>query len=94
MFQTHSQYIDVESGFHVIELRDDLGTKHVLQIAIGHEACPACGGVYPKTNTNEIDPKAAAANAAAALNRSRENLLAYAEKHGVRVKKAGLANSF
>jgi hypothetical protein len=86
MFQTHAQYIDPESGFHVIELRDELGTRHLIQIAIGHEACPACGSVYPKTNTGEIDPRAAAAEITAALNLSRKNLLAYAEKHGLKVR--------
>jgi hypothetical protein len=86
MFQTHAEYIDPESGFHVIELRDEHGARHLVQIAIGHEACPACGSVYPKTNTEEIDPKAAAANVAASLNLSQRNLLAYAAKHGVKVK--------
>jgi hypothetical protein len=88
MFQAHTQYIDAESGFHVIELRDEHVARHMVQIAIGHEACPACGCVYPKNNVGEIDPREAAKQAAAGLEHSRQRLLAYAGKHGVHVRPA------
>lgn len=86
MFRPHTQYLDLGSGFHIVELLDEQGNKHLVQIAVGHEACPACGGVYPKTNVGEIDPKAAVANITAELEQSRQSLLQYAKKHGVQVK--------
>jgi hypothetical protein len=86
VFRVHSQYIDTASGFHVIEMRDERGSRHLLQIAIGYECCPACGAAYPKDNLGEIDPKAAAAEVGTALDRSRQNMAAYALKHGVKLK--------
>lgn len=86
MFRVHSQHIDSGSGYHCIELRDEHGNRHLLQIAIGHGSCPACGAVHPKDNLGEIDPKAAVAKVSAALDRSKENMAAYAARHGVRVK--------
>ncbi len=86
MFRIHSQHIDSGSGYHNIELRDEHGNRHMLQIAIGHERCPGCGAVYPKDNLDEIDPKAAVDKVSAALDRSKENIAAYAARHGVRVK--------
>jgi len=49
MFSVHQQYLDLASGFHVIELRDERGNRHMVQLAVGHDACPACGAVHPKT---------------------------------------------
>jgi hypothetical protein len=86
MFRPHTQYLDLASGYHVIELLDEHGTKHLVQIAVGHEACPACGAVQPKNNVGEIDPKAAVTEVSTALEQSRQDLLEYAKKHGVRVK--------
>jgi hypothetical protein len=84
-YQLHSEYVDEGSGFHVIVLRD--GRKeHILQIAIGYDSCPACGAVYPKTNLNEIDPKAAAATAVSGLNKSQNDRLLYAKKHNLTVR--------
>jgi hypothetical protein len=85
MFRPHTQYLDPATGFHVIELQDENGVRHLVQIAVGHEACPACGAVYPKNNLGEIDPKAAVAKINAALDQSRANLLEYAKKHGVKI---------
>ena len=86
MFRVHTQYLDAASGFHVIELRDEHGTQHLVQIAVGHTACAACGAVYAKDALDEIDPKAVVAKVNAALDQSRQNLLSYAKRHGVRVK--------
>ena len=92
MFQVHAQYLDPASGFHVIELRDEDGVQHLVQIAVGHEKCYACGAVYPKDALGEIDPKAAVAKVNAALDQSRENLLNYVKKHGLKVRKASSAS--
>ncbi|HEV2274435.1 MAG TPA: hypothetical protein VGR96_09730 [Acidobacteriaceae bacterium] len=86
MFQLHTQYVDAASGFHVIELRDEKGTAHVIQIAVGHASCPACGHVTPKDNLGEIDPKAVVAKVNAALDRSQQNLLTYARKHNLKIR--------
>lgn len=85
MFTLHEQYLDLASGFHVIELRD--GKKqHIVQIAIGHDSCPACGAVHPKANLDEIDPKALVAQVNESLNASHTAMLAYARKHGIQVR--------
>jgi hypothetical protein len=85
-YSLHQQYLDLASGFHVIELRDERGNRHLVQISVGHDSCPACGAVHPKTNLGELDPKAAIAQINEALNTSQNNLMAYAAKHGLKVK--------
>lgn len=85
-FQLYQQYLDIASGFHVIELRDERGYKHLVQIAVGHDACPACGAVHPRDNLGELDPKAAVAHVNEQLNASQANVLAYARKHGLKVR--------
>ena len=85
-YQLHQQYLDLASGFHVIELRDERGHKHLLQIAVGHDACPACGAVHPKTNLGELDPTAAIIMHNEALNTSLQAMLEYAKKHALTVK--------
>ncbi len=86
MYNLHEQYLDLASGFHVIELRDERGNRHVVQIALGHDACPACGGVRPKDNLHAIDPAAAIRAVNDALNTSQQQMLAYAGKHGLKVR--------
>ena len=56
MYSLHQQYLDLGSGFHVIELRDERGNRHLVQLAIGHDACPACGAVYPKRQPGRPGP--------------------------------------
>lgn len=85
-YQLHQQYLDTASGFHVIELRDERGNRHILQIGVGHDSCPACGAVHPKTNLGELDPTAAIVAHNESLNSSLENMLAYAKAHGLTVK--------
>lgn len=85
MFALHEQYLDLASGFHVIELRDGK-TQHLIQIAIGHDACPACGAVHPKTNLGELDPKVLVAEVNEQLNKSQAGMIAYARKHGIPLK--------
>jgi len=86
VYQLYQQFLDTASGFHVIELRDERGNKHLVQIAVGHDACPACGAVHPKTNIGELDPKAAVAQVIAELDYSQQNALAYAKKHGLQIR--------
>jgi hypothetical protein len=86
MFSLHQQYLDLGSGFHVIELRDERGNRHLLQLAIGHDACPACGAVHPKDNLGGLDPAAAVREVAQALNTSQRQMLTYAGKHGLTVR--------
>lgn len=86
MYNLHEQYLDLASGFHVIELRDERGNRHVVQIAVGHDACPACGAVHPKDNLHTIDPAAAVQAVNDALNTSQQQMLAYAGKHRLRIR--------
>jgi hypothetical protein len=86
MYRIHTQFLDLASGFHVIELRDERGHRHLLQLAIGHTACPACGAVQPKDNLGALDPAVAVASVNEALNTSQRQMLAYAEKHGLALR--------
>ena len=86
MYSLHQQYLDTASGFHVIELRDERGNRHLVQLAVGHEACPACGTVLPKSNLETLDPAAAIAQVQEALNTSQQQMLSYARKHGLTVR--------
>jgi len=83
MYRLHEQYLDVASGFHVIELRDERGNRHLIQLAVGHDGCPACGTVYPKDSLGALDPAAAIARVNEALNTSQQQMLNYAGKHGL-----------
>lgn len=86
MYNLHEQYLDLASGFHVIELRNQYGHRHLVQIQLGHDACPACGAVHPKSNLDTLDPVAAVAEVREALNTSQRQLLAYAAKHQLAMK--------
>jgi hypothetical protein len=86
MYSLHQQYLDTASGFHVIELRDERGNRHLVQLAIAHDACPACGSVYPKNNLGALDPAAAIARVNEALNTSQQQMLKYAATHGLTVR--------
>ena len=86
MYSLHQQYLDMASGFHVIELRDERGNRHLIQLAVGHDSCPACGAVHPKDNLDSLDPAAAVAKVNEALNTSQRQMLNYAGKHGLTVR--------
>jgi hypothetical protein len=86
MYSLHEQYLDVASGFHVIELRDERGNRHLVQLAVGHDSCPACGAVHPKNSLGALDPAAAIARVKEALNTSQQQMLNYAVKHGLIVR--------
>jgi hypothetical protein len=86
MYSLHQQYLDLSGGFHVIELRDERGHRHLIQLAIGHDACPACGTVHAKDNLGALDPAAAIQQVRDVLNTSQQQMLSYAAKHGLTVK--------
>ena len=86
MYSLHQQYLDLASGFHVIELRDERGHRHLIQLAIGHDTCPACGMVHAKDNLGALDPAGAVQQVTSALNTSQQQMLTYAAKHGLMVK--------
>jgi hypothetical protein len=86
MYSLQQQYLDLASGFHVIELRDQRGNRHLIQLAVGADACPACGAVHPKDNLGALDPAAAVRQINVALNTSQRQMLAYAGKHGLTVR--------
>ena len=86
MYSLQQQYLDMASGFHVIELRDERGNRHLIQLAVGHDGCPACGAVHPKDSLGALDPGAAIARVNEALNTSHQQMLDYADKHGLIVR--------
>jgi hypothetical protein len=86
MVQIYSQHVDTGSGFHVIELRDTAGNRHIVQIAVGADKCPMCGAVYPKDDLAAIDPKVMVAAVSDGLQQAEANVRAYAKKHGLKVK--------
>jgi hypothetical protein len=86
MYSLHEQYLDLGSGFHVIELRDERGNRHLVQLAVGHDACPACGAVYPKNNLDDLNPAAAVQQVKESLNASQQQMLTYAGRHALTVR--------
>lgn len=86
MFMLHEQYVDLAAGNHVLEFRDEKNSKHLIQIAIGHDSCVACGAIFPKTNHGDIDPQTMAQSVVDDLNKLRKSQLDYAAKHNLRVK--------
>jgi hypothetical protein len=86
MYQLYQQHLDSASGFHVIELRDEHGNKHLVQIAVGHDSCPACGHVHLPKDLDALDSKAMVAQVIESLNQSHADMHAYAQKHGLQVK--------
>jgi hypothetical protein len=86
MYSLHQQYLDMGSGFHVIELRDERGSRHLIQLAVGHDTCPACGAVHPRDNLDTLDPIATVEKITDEINASQQQMLIYAAKHGLTVK--------
>lgn len=75
-------------GMHVFHLEEPVsGAEHKLQICIGHDSCPLCGHVIPKTNTGELAPYEYEKQELANLDHSHGNQDAYAKKHQVPVRK-------
>jgi hypothetical protein len=83
VYEISEQFVDTKSGMHVVRLRRNTdGHEHLVQIHIGHSACPACGAVRHALG-REIDPKIAVANVIKDLEASYLAMLEYADKHGV-----------
>lgn len=73
---------------HYAVLHDhETGAEHHLVIHTGHDSCPHCGHVQPKTNTGELDFKAILAEQLANLEQSHAQSVAYAKRHNIPVKK-------
>ena len=64
--------------------------EHHLIIFVGHDACPTCGHVQPKTNTGELDFQAILREELAALEKSHAQSVAYAKKFRVPVLRMSL----
>lgn len=83
----HQEHVDPKTGMHIVHLHNpDTGAEHMMQFAIGHDACHHCGHAVAKTNLDELDPKAHIASEIAELNLSHANLVAYAETHRLPLK--------
>jgi hypothetical protein len=88
-WQVVTQHVDKQLGMHIIHLRDAWSkAHHIVQILIGHDSCPLCGHVKPKTNTGELDPRKIVAQEVAALEKVHSNIDSYSKRHGVPVKLA------
>jgi hypothetical protein len=92
-FTIHSQHVDKALGRHYVRLHDpDSGAEHHLVIYLGHDACPTCGHVKPKTNTGELDFRAILAEELKNLTVSHAQSEQYAKKHGIPIlRKDGTA---
>lgn len=85
-WQVKSQHVDKALGHHVVLLHDPhSGAGHVLQIIVGHEACPVCGHVKIAENVNEINPHEIIAQEVVNLEKAHAQSHHYARKHGVPV---------
>lgn len=69
---------------HYAVLHDPVtGAEHHLVIYAGHDSCPTCGHVKPKTNTGQLDFKAILKEEIANLEKSHAQSVAYAKKFNV-----------
>lgn len=84
-YQIHDQYVDLAAGMHVIEIRDG-STSEIVQVALRNHSCPACGVLYPKASLAEYDPKAKVAELIEQREASKAEVMAYAQKHGIKVR--------
>lgn len=84
-YQIHEQYVDLDSGHHVIVLRDG-NTQHSLQIPLSRNSCLACGRLHPVDDLGELDPRALASEEIGKLDKSRDGVRAYAAKHGLAIR--------
>lgn len=86
MYEVAEEFLDTRSGFHVVRLRRDTdGHEHLVQIAVGHSTCAACGAIRASVG-RDIDPKKAVADVIRELEASHAAMLDYAAKHGVNVR--------
>jgi hypothetical protein len=86
MYSVQQQYVDAASGFHVIELADERGNRHMVQLAVKHAACAACGWVHPRDAAGVVDPAKAVAQVVEGLHTQQTQLRDYAARHGLTVR--------
>jgi hypothetical protein len=86
VYEIHEQFVDTKSGMHVVRLRRNTdGHEHLVQIHIGHSACPTCGAIRHALG-REINPKVAVADVIKDLEASYLAMLDYAHKHEVSLR--------
>lgn len=83
------QHVDKALGRHYIVLHEPgTGAEHHTIIYTGHDSCPTCGHVKPKTNLGEIDLKELLKSEIAALEAAHAQTHAWAQKHNVPILRA------
>ena len=83
----HQQF-DHEKQRHYVVLHDPAtGAEHHVIIYTGHDSCPTCGHVKPKTNTGELDLQAIIRDELANLEESHRQSVAFVKKHNLPVAK-------
>ena len=88
-WQVREQHVDLSLGRHYVVLHEPVsGAEHHLMIYVGHDSCPTCGAVKPKTNTGDIDFKAILKQEIEALEASHAQSAAHAKLHNVPILKA------
>lgn len=88
-WKVKEEHADLSLKRHYIVLEESLtGEQHHVAIYLGHDACPTCGHVTPKTETGEIDLKMILEEEIAGLEQSAQQTLAHAVKHRVTIKTA------
>jgi len=89
-WQVKDQHVDLSLGRHYVVLHEPVtGAEHHVAIYVGHDSCPLCGNVQPKTNTGELDVKAILKQEMEVLEASHAQSRAHAQKHNVPILKAG-----
>ena len=82
------QHFEHDIQRHYAVLHDPTtGAEHHVIIYTGHDSCPTCGHVKPKTNTGEIDLKAIIKEELANLEQSHQQSAAFVKKHNLPVAK-------
>ena len=88
-WQLKNHDFDHQVGRHYAVLHDPAtGAEHHIVIHTGHDSCPTCGHVKPKTNTGDLDFKAILREELANLEQSRMQSAAYVHRHNIPVAKA------
>lgn len=83
-WQVSRQHVDKALGHDIIHLHEpQSGAEHIIQIIVGHQSCPVCGHVRPKTDLGDIDRHAIIAQEIANLELSHANAEAWARKHRI-----------
>jgi hypothetical protein len=86
-WEKKSEHVDMALKRHYVVLEESqTGAQHHVSIYLGHDSCPLCGHVKPKTETGEIDPHAIIRQEIAELEGSAAHTHAYARRHGVAKK--------